>query len=204
MRKVNFVSIDFVEEPYEYTPGGIVCAYENAAGDICLQPGCWLYTSDNITRCYCRCDKHRGKIAVDVGDSVCIKVWQAPEADEDDDPDVGTPNGIPWSCSKCGYLSAECVCSGKKYDNGKLRWDLLPLGPVEEVVEILTYGAEKYGPNNWQMVEDWRDRYFAALMRHLIAWRKGERDDKESGLPHLAHALCNLTFLRYLECDKDE
>jgi hypothetical protein len=202
MRKVSFVSIESIflkEKPYvKYSK---VCSY-----DDCGWIAHWVYQSnDNIYTAY-RCDKHRGKgLSGEIDEinlpSVCIEVWHPPEpATEEDNPNVDTP----WSCSKCGYLSTECVCSGKKYDNGKLRWDLLPLGPVEEVVEILTYGAEKYGPNNWQMVEDWEDRYFAALMRHLVAWRKGERDDKESGLPHLAHALCNLTFLRYLECDKDE
>ncbi|MEN6550212.1 MAG: dATP/dGTP diphosphohydrolase domain-containing protein [Armatimonadia bacterium] len=86
---------------------------------------------------------------------------------------------------------------GKKYDAGKDRWDLLPLGPVEDVVKILTFGAQKYGPNNWQKLEDAENRYFAAALRHLAAWRRGEKCDPESGLPHLAHAMCNLTFLAW-------
>lgn len=30
---------------------------------------------------------------------------------------------------------------GLKYDNGKLRWDLLPLDQVEKIVEVYTFGA---------------------------------------------------------------
>lgn len=31
----------------------------------------------------------------------------------------------------------------------KLRWDLLPLKLLEEVVRVYTAGAEKYGENRW-------------------------------------------------------
>jgi hypothetical protein len=32
-------------------------------------------------------------------------------------------------------------------------------------------------------------------MRHLSAWQQGEEIDEESGLPHMAHAMCNLRML---------
>lgn len=84
-----------------------------------------------------------------------------------------------------------------KFDADKLMWDLLPMGEVEEVVGILTYGAKKYRPNGWKEVPDAESRYYAAALRHLIAWRQGEDVDKESNLRHLAHATCNLLFLMY-------
>lgn len=85
---------------------------------------------------------------------------------------------------------------GKKYDKEKDRWDLLPIEPIEQVVKVLTMGANKYGPNNWRGVES--ERYYAALLRHLTAWRKGEMNDSESGLSHLAHAMTNIIFLMEL------
>jgi hypothetical protein len=88
---------------------------------------------------------------------------------------------------------------GRKYDSGKLRWDLLHIECVEEVVKILTFGAEKYEPNNWQKVENANERYYAALMRHITAWRKGEIIDPESGCSHLSHAACNIVFLMWLD-----
>jgi hypothetical protein len=88
---------------------------------------------------------------------------------------------------------------GIKYDEGKLRWDLLPLNEVEDIVKVLTHGAKKYAPNNWRKVEDPRSRYYAAAMRHLASWRRGELVDPESGIPHLAHAGCNLLFLSFFD-----
>jgi hypothetical protein len=84
---------------------------------------------------------------------------------------------------------------GFKYDGDKPRWELLRWGFIEEIVQDLTFGAKKYGPNNWEKVDNGIDRYFAAAMRHLIAFRKGEQIDPESGLSHLAMAGCNLMFL---------
>ena len=86
-----------------------------------------------------------------------------------------------------------------KKDHGKPMWDLIPWGQVEQIVQVLTFGAQKYGPHQWQNVEDARSRYFAALMRHLCAYWNGEEIDKESGLAHLAHAGCCLLFLMWLE-----
>jgi hypothetical protein len=91
---------------------------------------------------------------------------------------------------------------GSKYDGDKLRWDLLDLGLVEEVVKILTFGANKYSPNNWQKVENGEDRYYAALMRHLTEYRKGNRIDEESGLNHLSHLMCNVLFLLWFDKQK--
>ena len=33
--------------------------------------------------------------------------------------------------------------TGKKFDQGKPEWDLLPTGPLEEVVKVLMHGKEK-------------------------------------------------------------
>lgn len=88
---------------------------------------------------------------------------------------------------------------GLKFDQDKTRWDLLPTECIEDVVKILTFGASKYGPNNWQNVTPFEDRYYAAAMRHIVSWRQGEKEDPESGLNHLAHAMCNLVFLLWNE-----
>jgi len=81
-----------------------------------------------------------------------------------------------------------------KFDTGKLRYGLIPPEATKALAEVLTYGAKKYKPNNWREVDD-ATRYIDALYRHLEAWRSGEEVDEESGLPHLAHALTNVSFL---------
>jgi hypothetical protein len=88
---------------------------------------------------------------------------------------------------------------GKKYDSGKLRWDLLPLDAIEKVVEIMTFGSVKYGDNNWQNVKNANNRYTAALLRHFCAHRKGEKLDQETKLLHLSHMACNAIFLLWME-----
>lgn len=91
---------------------------------------------------------------------------------------------------------------GVKHDGEKDRWDLLPWGEVCDVVKVLTFGARKYEADNWKRVEKGQSRYFAAAMRHITARERGQRIDPESGLPHLAHAICCLMF--WLWIDKHE
>lgn len=74
---------------------------------------------------------------------------------------------------------------------------------VEGIVKILTFGAKKYADNNWQLVENAPDRYYAALMRHIVSFRKGELTDLESGESHLDHAACNLIFMIWLEKQRE-
>ncbi|CAB5218853.1 hypothetical protein UFOVP229_3 [uncultured Caudovirales phage] len=90
---------------------------------------------------------------------------------------------------------------GVKYDSEKLRWSLLPLDALEEVVKVLEYGANKYAPDNWRKVPGARERYWDAAMRHLVAWKKDARLDDETELSHLAHATCCLLYLIAFEQD---
>lgn len=85
----------------------------------------------------------------------------------------------------------------KKYDQNKVRMDLVPLSVMESLGQILTMGAQKYGENQWQNLPDFWKRYKAALLRHLTAIDKGELIDPESGLPHIDHVLCNAAFLSW-------
>ncbi|MBW1931420.1 MAG: hypothetical protein JRI56_00035 [Deltaproteobacteria bacterium] len=88
--------------------------------------------------------------------------------------------------------------AGKKFDEGKNRLDLVPPEFIEAVGWVLTFGAKKYGPDNWKEGIE-TDRIYGATMRHLMAWRRGEKTDSESGLSHLWHVACNLAFLIYFE-----
>lgn len=83
---------------------------------------------------------------------------------------------------------------GVKYDTGKLPWHLLPGDALEEVVKVLDFGARKYRERNWEVGMKW-SRCFGATMRHMWAYWRGEEKDPETGLSHLAHALCCVLFL---------
>lgn len=67
------------------------------------------------------------------------------------------------------------------------RFDLIPALPLEEISRVYGYGAGKYAERNWERGYNWSWSY-GALQRHLNAFWRGEDIDKESGLPHLAHA----------------
>lgn len=95
-------------------------------------------------------------------------------------------------------LTIDAKPIGNKDDLDKLRWDLLPMDVIEDVVKVLTYGAKKYSDDNWKLIDNPINRYYSAMMRHLIDWKVyNEQNDKESGLPHLAHALCCLVFINW-------
>ena len=84
----------------------------------------------------------------------------------------------------------------------KQRWDLLPLPLIEEVVKVYTFGAEKYEENSWQNLPDGYRRYKAALLRHLVASDKGEVNDPESGLNHLAHVAWNAIAMLHFKMEE--
>ena len=82
-----------------------------------------------------------------------------------------------------------------KFDGGKLDYSLVDDAAEAETVAVLSYGAAKYDRDNWAKVDGAGDRYYAALRRHLYAFRRGETLDPETGLHHLAHASCCVHFL---------
>lgn len=84
--------------------------------------------------------------------------------------------------------------SGRKDDAGKARHDLIPPELPDAVAQVLAFGASKYGERNWERGMHW-GRPFAALMRHMWSWWRGERYDHETGMPHLWHAACCIAFL---------
>ena len=91
--------------------------------------------------------------------------------------------------------SQTATTGGRKFDGNKLEYGLLPPFALEETVKVLTFGAQKYERDNWKKVSDSKRRYFDAMERHIWAWKKGEQCDPESGIHHLAHAMCCLMFL---------
>lgn len=73
----------------------------------------------------------------------------------------------------------------------KLRWDLLPMEEIEDIVRVYHAGAKKYGPNNWQNLDNGFERYRAAMFRHMMEYMKGERIDSDTGAFHLAQCAWN-------------
>lgn len=88
------------------------------------------------------------------------------------------------------------MSEGTKYDEGKVRMDLLPPEFLFATATILSFGAQKYTDRNWELGMKW-GRVFGALMRHLWAWWNPlvPDTDEETGYSHLWHAATCLAFL---------
>lgn len=88
--------------------------------------------------------------------------------------------------------------SAIKFDSNKLDWSLVPFEALEEMVQVLEFGAKKYDRWNWAQSGGFKwTRILSSTMRHLFAFARGEDSDPESGLSHISHAQCNLLFLAY-------
>lgn len=98
-----------------------------------------------------------------------------------------------------GTINLSRDTAGRKHDSNKPRYSLLPTGTVNQVIQVLEYGAVKYEIDNWQRVPSARTRYYDAAMRHIDDWWNGSEVDEESSLPHLAHAICCLLFLLWFD-----
>ncbi|MCB0512607.1 MAG: hypothetical protein KDC72_08660 [Bacteroidetes bacterium] len=102
-------------------------------------------------------------------------------------------------------LSTDILKSeGVKYDDDKIRLELLPPELLFAVGQILTFGANKYADRNWELGMKW-SRVFGAAMRHLWCWWGGKLPtttnfvfgdlDTETKFSHLWHAACCIAFL---------
>lgn len=113
-----------------------------------------------------------------------------------------------------------------RYNEGKPQWSIVDFDSLEPLVRVLEYGAHKYsmfkdkdgklikgseitkeeaeglelissGKDNWKLGFKDKLKILDSLFRHLIAIMRGELNDKESGLPHIGHLMCNAMFFSY-------
>jgi hypothetical protein len=97
----------------------------------------------------------------------------------------------------------QTMAAGVKHDEGKTRFDLVPPNAIWEIGRVMTFGSQKYGDRNWEKGIAY-GRLFAAAMRHLWSWWRGEDRDNESGIHHLAHAgACVAMMLEFSLKGKD-
>jgi len=113
--------------------------------------------------------------------------------------DVGSTNSI-HAGSNVSDSSAKALASttlpttGIKYDDGKSQHHLLDFYSVDQLSKVLSFGAGKYAPNNWRNGIKF-SRLISSTLRHVFAFARGETYDRETGLHHMAHAMCNCMFL---------
>lgn len=78
-------------------------------------------------------------------------------------------------------------------NNGKIRWDLIPVEALKRVALHYTNGAKKYGDNNWKKGIP-TERFIESAMRHFMQYRLGEKDED-----HLSAVVFNILGIIYNE-----
>ena len=83
-----------------------------------------------------------------------------------------------------------------RYNEGKppLSMVLEAKHAIDGCAKVLQFGATKYARGNWH--KGLKHTEIAdSMLRHLSAYLSGEDFDKESGLRHVDHIMCNALFL---------
>lgn len=95
-----------------------------------------------------------------------------------------------------GDVKSNEVGSGARFNDGKVRYDLIPTHLLASTANVLEYGANKYAPWNWAKGMKF-SVVIASLKRHMAALERGEDYDPETGERHTGHLMCNLLFLEH-------
>lgn len=86
---------------------------------------------------------------------------------------------------------------GTKFDDNKIRLDLLDPIAMWALAKVLTKGANTYGDRNWENGIKY-SRVFGAMLRHAWKWWWGETYCQQDGQHHLASVLaCGMFLLHY-------
>lgn len=94
----------------------------------------------------------------------------------------------------------EEVSIGIKFDSNKPRFSLIDVNFLNDIIDVLEFGAKTYGDFNWQHVEP--RRFEDALYRHYSKRLSGEIIDPDTGKPHTAHIAANAMFLAWFDRKK--
>ena len=88
------------------------------------------------------------------------------------------------------YMKSDAKHAGLRYNEGKLRYDLICPEQLKGLASVYTYGAGKYPAGNWCKGQAY-STILASLKRHIAAFESGEDYDAESKCQHMAHAMWN-------------
>ena len=92
----------------------------------------------------------------------------------------------------------EVQCWAVHFDDDRPRWRVVTL--VDSVI-VAERTFHEDDPENWRLLDNLQSRYTAGALRHIFAHMDGEKDDPESNISHLAHALCCLLFKLEIELE---
>ncbi len=85
--------------------------------------------------------------------------------------------------------------TGYARDNqeGKTRYDLVPVESLKRLAELYGRGAKLYNDDNWKKGAPYK-RMYASMLRHMYQWRQGDTSED-----HLAALAWGAFALMYYE-----
>lgn len=95
----------------------------------------------------------------------------------------------------------ELMDTGSQRDTqeGKPRYDLIPVTSLRRLADLYARGAEKYDDFNWAKGQPF-SRVYASMFRHLIAFAEGDTEED-----HLAAVAWNaFAIMHYQETGREE
>lgn len=112
----------------------------------------------------------------------------------------GLPNGPCGTPGPIGHIPEKTLDTtlGMRFNSGKTKYSLIPESWTRVLAEILTTGALKYEPHNWEKGLVWSE-ILDSLERHKHAWLRGETYDPETKSHHLGHVAWNALALMTME-----
>jgi hypothetical protein len=87
---------------------------------------------------------------------------------------------------------------GKRFDQGKIDYHLIPVPFLVEFAKLYTAGAIKYDPENWRKGMSW-SRMIRCVWSHWLQWLCGIKKDPETGVHSCVMAAWNLAALYMYE-----
>lgn len=85
---------------------------------------------------------------------------------------------------------------GGKQHKVEARYDLIPAKPIDRVAVVLGQGCQRYGKDNWMLIE--LNDHINHAINHLYKFLSGDRSED-----HLTNAICRTLFSSYLAHDGD-
>ncbi len=98
-----------------------------------------------------------------------------------------------WKITDSGERIEVPTGAVRDTNEGKIRWDLIPVEALKRVALHYTNGAKKYDDNNWKKGIP-TERFIESAMRHFMQYRLGEKDED-----HLSDVVFNILGIIYNE-----
>jgi hypothetical protein len=91
------------------------------------------------------------------------------------------------------------MAEASRYNYGKppLNYVLTFGAALRSFAEVCRYGETKYERYNYLKGGKPLSEYTDCILRHLVAWQRGEDLDPESGVSHLGHVVWNALALAH-------